>query len=87
MKYWVRLDKDRIMADYDEEDLMDCNPWDSMYLIRQLRFLIQRGEGVFPAEDDDILHGQQSVKLTDDQGRSVYTPCVVVCPVVEGEDA
>lgn len=87
MKYWVRLDKDRILADYDEEDLMECNPWDSMYLIRQFRFLIQRGEGIFPADDADILHGQGKVNLTDDEGRSVYTPCIVVCPVDEVEDA
>lgn len=87
MKYWVRLDKDRIMADYDEEDLMDCNPMDSMYLIRQLRFLVQRGEAAFPAEDDDILHGQGKVKLTDSQGLSVYTPCVVIAPVGEVADA
>lgn len=81
MKYWVRLDKERIMADYDEEDLMDCNPWDSMYLIRQLRFLVQRGENAFLAEDQDILHGEGKVKVTDDEGRSVYTPCTVIAAV------
>lgn len=83
MKYWVRLDKERIMANYDEEELMECNPWDSMYLIRQLRFLIQKGEAAFTAEDQDILHGQGKVKLTDDEGRSVYTPCVVITEVGE----
>lgn len=81
MKYWVRLDKERIMSDYDEEDLMDCNPWDSMYLIRQLRFLVQRGENAFLAEDQDILHGEGKVKVTDDEGRSVYTPCTVIAAV------
>lgn len=87
MKYWVRLDKTRIMKDFDTEDLLDSSGMDSIYLILQLRFLIQQGEGIFAAEDDDILHGQGSVKLTDDKGRSVYTPCVVVCPVDEVEDA
>lgn len=86
MKYWVRLDKERIMADYDEEDLMDCNPWDSMYLIRQLRFLIQKGEAAFTADDQDILHGEGKVYLTDDKGLSVYTPCVVIAPVGEVAD-
>lgn len=83
MKYWVRLDKSRIMADFDMEDLLDSSGMDSIYLILQLRFLIQYGEDAFPAEDDDILHGQGSVKLTDDQGRSVYTPCVIIAPVGE----
>lgn len=85
MKYWVRLDKERIMADYNEDDLA-CDPWDSVYLIRQLRFLVQRGEAAFPAEDQDILHGQGMVNLTDNQGRSVYTPCVVIAPVGEVYD-
>lgn len=87
MKYWVRLDKSRIMADFDEEDLLESSGMDSIYLILQLRFLIQRGEGIFEADDQDILHGYGKVKLTDDEGRSVYTPCIVVCPVDEVEDA
>ncbi|QPI18126.1 hypothetical protein POP15_078 [Pectobacterium phage POP15] len=87
MRYWVRLDKSRIMADFDEEDLLESSGMDSIYLILQLRFLIQRGEGIFEADDQDILHGQGKVKLTDDEGRSVYTPCIVVCPVDEVEDA
>ena len=87
MRYWVRLDKSRIMADFDEEDLLESSGMDSIYLILQLRFLIQRGEGIFEADDQDILHGQGKVNLTDDEGRSVYTPCIVVCPVDEVEDA
>lgn len=87
MKYWVRLDKERIMADFDQEDLLDSSGMDSIYLILQLRFLIQKGEGIFEAEDDDILHGQRSVRLTDDQGRSVYTPCIIYGMVDEVEDA
>lgn len=81
MKYWVRLDKERIMKDFDMEDLLESSGMDSIYLILQLRFLIQYGENAFPAEDADILHGYEKVKLTDDQGRSVYTPCLIIAPV------
>lgn len=77
MKYWVRLDKQRIMADYDEEDLMECNPWDSMYLIRQLRFYIAHGTNMIAAEKEDILFDQGKVLLRDDLGRSVYVPCTI----------
>lgn len=83
MKYWVRLDKDRIMADFNPEDLLDSSGMDSIYVILQLRFLIERGEAAFPAEDDDILHGQGKVKLTNSEGWSVYTPCTVIAPVGE----
>lgn len=81
MKYWVRLDKDRIMADFDMEDLLDSSGMDSIYLILQLRFLVERGESTFLAEDEDILHGQGKVKLTGDEGLSVYTPCTVIAAV------
>lgn len=47
MKYWVRLDKSRIMSDFDMEDLLDSSGMDSVCLILQLRFLIQYGEGIF----------------------------------------
>lgn len=77
MKYWVRLDKQRIMADYDEEDLMECNPRDSMYLIRQLRFYIEHGTNMIAAEKEDILFDQAKVLLRDDVGRSVYVPCTI----------
>lgn len=87
MRYWVRLDKDRILADYDEEDLMESSGMDSIYLIRQLRFLIQKGEDAFTADDQDILHGYGKVNLTDDEGRSVYTPCIVIAPVGGVDDA
>lgn len=87
MRYWVRLDKSRIMADFDMEDLLDSSGMDSIYLILQLRFLIQRGEGMFAAEDDDLLHGQRSIRLVDDQGRSVYTPCFIYGAVDEVDDA
>ena len=87
MKYWVRLDKDRIMEDFDEEELLESSGMESIYLILQLRFLIQYGRGIFAAEDQDILHGYGKVKLTDDKGRSVYTPCSVVGPVDEVDDA
>lgn len=87
MRYWVRLDKGRIMTDFDMEDLLESSGMDSIYLILQLRFLIQYGEGIFAAEDDDILHGQRSVKLVDDQGRSVYTPCFIYGAVDEVKDA
>lgn len=86
MKYWVRLDKSRIMADFDQEDLLESSGMESIYLILQLRSLIQRGEGVFEADDQDILHDQGKVKLTDGEGRSVYTPCVVIAPVGEVDD-
>lgn len=77
MKYWVRLDKDRIMADYDEEDLLDSSGMDSIYLIRQLRFYIEHGTNMIPAEEDDILFGQGKVLLRDDLDRSVYVPCTI----------
>lgn len=86
MKYWVRLDKERIMADFDMEDLLESSGMDSIYLILQLRFLVQWGEAAFPAEDEDILHGYGKVKLTDREGRSVYTPCVIIAPVGEVYD-
>lgn len=82
MKYWVRLDKQRIMEDFDMQDLLE-SPLDSMYLILQLRFLIEKGTGTFSAEEEDILHDQAKVKLTDSQGRSVYTPCIVITSVCE----
>ncbi|ARB11538.1 hypothetical protein CB7_64 [Pectobacterium phage vB_PatM_CB7] len=87
MKYWVRLDKERIMADFDMEDLRESSGMDSIYLTLQLRFLVQRGEAAFPAEDGDILHGEGKVKLTDSQGLSVYTPCIVIAPVGEVDNA
>lgn len=83
MKYWVRLDKERIMKDFDMEDLLDSSGMDAIYLILQLRFLIQYGVGTFSAEEEDILHGQSQVNLTDSQGRSVYTPCIIIAPVCE----
>lgn len=87
MKYWVRLDKSRIMSDFDMEDLLDSSGMGSIYLILQLRFLIQYGEGIFAVEEGDILHGQCSVKLEDDQGRSVYTPCIIYGAIDEVENA
>lgn len=83
MKYWVRLDKDRIMKDFDMENLLESSRMDSIYLILQLRFLIEKGTGTFSAENEDILHDQAKVKLTDSQGRSVYTPCIVITSVCE----
>lgn len=82
MKYWVRLDKDRIMEDFDMQDLLE-SPLDSMYLIFQLRFLIEKGTGTFCAENEDILHDQKKVRLTDSQGRSVHIPCIIITSVCE----
>lgn len=87
MKYWVRLDKSRIMADFTKEDLLESSGMDSICLILQLRVFIRNGEGIFAAEEEDIVHGQRLVKLTDEQNRQVYVPCIIHGVVDEVEDA
>lgn len=77
MKYWVRLDKERIMADYDEEDLLDGSGMDCIYLIRQLRFYIEHGENMLAADEDDIMFPCQIVKMRDGSGRDVFVPCTI----------
>lgn len=87
MKYWVRLDKERIMKDYDEESLLEGSGTDSIYLIRQLRLLILHGEGMFAVDEESLLMAQSSVYLKEDVDggmySGVYVPCFIVAPVDE----
>lgn len=78
MKYWVRLDKERIMANYDEDDLMNGSSMESIYLIRQLRFYIDQGDVAFLMDEQDLLFGQGKVMMRDHLDRGVYVPCKII---------
>ena len=83
MRYWVTLDENRIMEGTDEDDLLEGSFLETAYHIRELRALVEYGDSFIAADEEDILHGEQKVKITDNMGRSVFVPCIVREPIEE----
>lgn len=75
MRYWVRLDKERVLSDYNEQNLLESSKMESIYLIRQMRFCLDYGNDPFMVNDADINFQENMVMMSDYENRCVYVPC------------
>lgn len=78
-RYFVKLDKrTAIERQESEEDLYDSGTEEAIYVIRTLHALLEYGEDWFGVDEEDILMtSHPKVKITNNQGGSVYVPCII----------